>query len=88
VAWALGRNPALNSHLGDDELLVWPVVNVGIAVALDDGLIVPVVKDMATKGIGRLSDEIHDLGRRAKAGKLRPEELADATFTKIGRAHV
>ena len=81
VAWALGRNPALNSHLGDDELLLWPMVNVGIAVALDDGLIVPVVKDVETKGIGRLSDEIRDLGRRAKAGKLRPEELADATFT-------
>lgn len=81
VAWALGRNPALNSHLGDDELLLWPMVNVGIAVALDDGLIVPVVKEVETKGIGRLSDEIRDLGRRAKAGKLRPEELSDATFT-------
>ncbi len=81
VAWALGRNPTLNSHLGEDELLIWPAANIGIAVALDDGLLVPVVKNAGTKGIGRLSAEIADLGQRAKQGKLRPEELADGTFT-------
>jgi pyruvate dehydrogenase E2 component (dihydrolipoamide acetyltransferase) len=81
VAWALERNPALNSHLGQDELLLWPAAHIGIAVALDDGLIVPVVKDVGAKGVGRLSNEIRDLSQRAKTGKLRPEELADATFT-------
>lgn len=81
VAWTLDRHPTLNSHLGDDEVILWPVANIGIAVALDDGLIVPVVKDVGTKGIGRLSDEIRDLGQRARSGKLKPDELADGTFT-------
>lgn len=81
VAWALGRHPTLNSHLGADEVILWPVANIGIAVALDDGLIVPVVKDAGAKGIGQLSDEIRDMSRRAKQGKLKPEELAEGTFT-------
>ncbi|MCA9866065.1 MAG: 2-oxo acid dehydrogenase subunit E2 [Anaerolineales bacterium] len=81
VAWALGRTPSLNSHLGEDELLLWPSANIGIVVALDDGLLVPVVKDAGTKGMGGLSTEIADLSRRAKQGKLRPEELVDGTFT-------
>jgi pyruvate dehydrogenase E2 component (dihydrolipoamide acetyltransferase) len=81
VAWSLARHPSLNSHLGEDEIILWPVANIGIAVALDDGLIVPVVKDAGAKNIGRLSDEIRDLSKRAKQGKLKPEELAEGTFT-------
>ncbi len=81
VAWALARNPTLNSHIGEDELLVWPAANIGIAVALDDGLLVPVVQDAGAKGIRRLAAEIADLSRRARQGKLRPEELAGGTFT-------
>lgn len=81
VAWGLSRHPTINSHIGDDEILVWPTANLGIAVALDDGLIVPVVKDAGAKGIGQLSDEIRDLSRRARQGKLRPDDLADGTFS-------
>jgi pyruvate dehydrogenase E2 component (dihydrolipoamide acetyltransferase) len=81
VAWTLARHPTLNSHMGEDELILWPVAHIGIPVALDDGLIVPVVKDAGSKGIGRLSDEIRDLVRRARQGKLRPDELVGGTFT-------
>jgi pyruvate dehydrogenase E2 component (dihydrolipoamide acetyltransferase) len=81
VAWSLRRHPTLNSHLSEDEIIIWPVANIGIAVALDDGLLVPVVKDAGGKGIGQLSKEIHDLSRRARQGKLKPEELADGTFS-------
>lgn len=81
VAWCLGRHPTINSHIGNDEMIIWPVANIGIAVALEDGLLVPVVKDAGAKGIGQLSDEIRDLSRRARQGKLRPDELADGTFS-------
>jgi pyruvate dehydrogenase E2 component (dihydrolipoamide acetyltransferase) len=81
VAWTLARHPRLNSHLGQEELILWPVANIGIAVALDDGLIVPVVKDAGRKGIARLSNDIRELVRRSRQGQLRPEELADGTFT-------
>jgi pyruvate dehydrogenase E2 component (dihydrolipoamide acetyltransferase) len=81
TAWALGRNPLLNSTLGDDTINLWPEANIGIAVALDDGLLVPVIRSVGSKGIAQLSAEIRDLSRRARAGKLRPEELRGGTFT-------
>lgn len=81
VAWALERHPLLNSRLGDDEIILQPAINLGIAVALDDGLIVPVVAAASHKSISRLAAAIADLSRRAREGKLRPEELSDSTFT-------
>jgi pyruvate dehydrogenase E2 component (dihydrolipoamide acetyltransferase) len=81
AAWALVRNPLLNSTLGDDAVNLWPEANIGMAVALDDGLLVPVIHSVGSKGIAQLSAEIRDLSRRARAGKLRPEELSGGTFT-------
>jgi pyruvate dehydrogenase E2 component (dihydrolipoamide acetyltransferase) len=72
VAWTLAHHPTLNSHMGEDELILWPVAHIGIAVALDDGLIVPVVKDAGSKGLARLSDEITDLVRRAGRANCSP----------------
>ena len=81
VAWALKQNPMLNAHLGDDEIWVHDDVHIGIAVALDDGLIVPVVRDVTSKGVGQLNREIREVAGRARSGKLRPDDLGGATFT-------
>ena len=85
VAWALQRNPLLNAWLLNapqgQEIHVLASVNLGIAVALEAGLIVPVVPDAASKGILQLSAEINDLAERARSAKLRPDEVAEGTFT-------
>ena len=81
VAWTLKQNPMLNAHLGDDEIWLHDDVHIGIAVALDDGLIVPVVRDVTSKGVGQLNREIREVAGRARSGKLRPDDLGGATFT-------
>lgn len=81
VAWALRQHPMVNSYLLRDEILVMPEVNVGMAVALDDGLIVPVIRNADRKGLVQIGQEVVDLSRRARSGELRPEEVSDGTFT-------
>ena len=81
VAWALLRHPLLNSHIGDGEWLEFSDTNIGIAVALPDGLIVPVVRQANCKGIEALSAEIRDVAKRARENKLRPADLQGGTFT-------
>lgn len=81
VAWALRRHPLLNSHIGDSEWRQFSDANIGIAVALPEGLIVPVVHQANRKGIEALSAEIRDVARRARENKLRPADLQDGTFT-------
>ncbi|MEZ4589626.1 MAG: dihydrolipoamide acetyltransferase family protein [Chloroflexota bacterium] len=81
VAWALLRHPLLNSHIGDGEWLQFHEVNLGIAVALPEGLIVPVVQQANRKGIEALSAEIRDVAKRARENKLRPADMQNGTFT-------
>ncbi len=81
IAWALRRHPMLNSHLGQDEILVMRDVNIGMAVALDNGLIVPVIRHADRLGIYEIAAEAKRLSLAARAGKLRPDDLANATFT-------
>jgi len=80
-AWALGRHPWLNSWLIGDEIQVCGDVNLGVAVALDEGLIVPVVPAAQTKGLTQLAAEIADLAERARTNRLRPDDVAGGTFT-------
>ncbi len=80
-AWALKRHELLNSRLDGDSILVLDDVNIGVAVALDEGLIVPVVRGADRKGIGEIAADIADLTERARAGRLRPEDVQDGTFT-------
>ncbi len=80
-AWALKRHELLNSRLDGDSILVLDDVNIGVAVALDEGLIVPVVRDVARKGLGEIAADMADLTERARAGRLRPEDVQDGTFT-------
>ena len=58
-----------------------PAHNIGVAVALEKGLIVPVVKNADQKSLYQTGLEVSDLSRRARSGQLHPEEVADGTFT-------
>lgn len=81
VAQTLTRHPWLNSALLDEEIRLYHDVHIGVAVALEDGLIVPVVHDAAEKGVAQIAVEIKDLAARAREGKLRLAEVRDATFS-------
>jgi len=81
TAWALRRHPLLNSRLEGENILVLPGIHLGIAVALEDGLIVPVVRDVDHKGVLQLAAEIADLSERARSNRLLPDDVAEGTFT-------
>jgi len=80
-AAALRQHPVLNSYFREDRILVMPELNVGVAVALEQGLIVPVVRQADEKGLLQIGQEVSDLSRRARDGVLRPEDVMDGTFT-------
>jgi pyruvate dehydrogenase E2 component (dihydrolipoamide acetyltransferase) len=81
VAMVLADHPALNSSLIDKNIQVHKDINVGIAVALDDGLIVPVVKNANLKGISEIAIESNDLITRARNQKLTGPDVKGGTFT-------
>ena len=82
VVDALVEFPHLNASLDGNELVVHQYVDLGIAVDLDyQGLLVPVVRDAESKRLRALAREISDLGARAKARKLSPDEIQGGTFT-------
>ena len=78
---ALGRHPQVNASWNGDTLIRHSSADVGLAVALPDGLITPVVRNCGRKGIVAIDAELADLVDRARAGKLAPEEYTGATFT-------
>jgi pyruvate/2-oxoglutarate dehydrogenase complex dihydrolipoamide acyltransferase (E2) component len=77
----LRKFPILNSSVEGDEILLKKSIHVGVAVAVDDGLLVPVIRDADKKELRALAGAIADLAKRARAKKLRPEEVQDGTFT-------
>ncbi len=79
---ALAEFPHLNASVGDGELVVHKYIDLGIAVDLAyQGLLVPVVRDADAKRLRAIAREISDLGTRAKARKLSPDEIQGGTFT-------
>jgi pyruvate/2-oxoglutarate dehydrogenase complex dihydrolipoamide acyltransferase (E2) component len=78
---ALKRHPEFNAHWTDDGLLAKRRINVGVAVAVDDGLIVPVIRDVDQLSIAGLNRAIADVAGRARAGKLRLDDFGGGTFT-------
>jgi len=80
-AEALKRNPTLNAHWTEQGLLAKRRINVGVAVALDDGLIVPVVRDVDGLSISGLNKAIADVSARARGGKLKIDDFGGGTFT-------
>jgi pyruvate dehydrogenase E2 component (dihydrolipoamide acetyltransferase) len=82
VSIALGRYPKLNSTFGGDRITLQRRINIGIAVDMNfEGLMVPVIKDVPNKSLPQLAREINDLAARARAGKLKPDELTEGTYT-------
>jgi pyruvate dehydrogenase E2 component (dihydrolipoamide acetyltransferase) len=81
AALALRKVPRANASYSDDGILLWSEVNIAVAVALDDGLITPIIKNADTKRLPEISAEIKDLGTRARAGKLKLGEFQGGTFS-------
>ncbi len=77
----LKRFPVMNSTLVGDEILLHSAVNMGIAVALPDGLIVPVLRDADKKGLREIAKEARELARKARGGDLSVDEVTGGTFT-------
>ncbi|TAK36550.1 MAG: 2-oxo acid dehydrogenase subunit E2, partial [Chloroflexota bacterium] len=81
TAMALTKFPTLNATFAGDQLHIFRHINIGIIVAVEEGLIIPVIDECDKKSIKQLAVESKDLIARAKEGKLRADEYADATFT-------
>ncbi len=81
VTETLRKHPTLNSQFADDKIILKQAMNIGIAVAVDNGLIVPVIANADQLSISGVNGRIRDIGSRAQAGKLRLDELQGGTFT-------
>ena len=81
VVAALKRHPVLNAAVRGSEVIHRKQYNLGIAVAVDWGLIVPVIKRADEMNLTGLTRQLNDLAARARTKKLKPEEVQDATFT-------
>ena len=80
-AMALMKVPAANASYTDDAILRHHHADIGVAVAIDGGLITPIVWKAETKGLKQISDEVRDLAGRARDKKLKPEEYQGGTFS-------
>jgi pyruvate dehydrogenase E2 component (dihydrolipoamide acetyltransferase) len=81
VALALRRHPRLNATLVQQAVRLHDQVNVGVAVNLDEGLIVPVICNADQKDLGQIAQESHELAEKARAGRLQLADVSDGTFT-------
>jgi len=81
AAETLKKVPLLNSVLSGEKLLKFDQINMAVAVALEDGLVVPVITDVGNKGLPEIADAVKDLSERARSGSIRPDELVGGTFT-------
>lgn len=80
-ATALRSIPMINSSIDGNNIIIHDDVNIGVAVALEDGLIVPVVRDADRKGLDAICKDTKELISKARANKLSGDELSGATFT-------
>ncbi|HLX36423.1 MAG TPA: dihydrolipoamide acetyltransferase family protein [Candidatus Binataceae bacterium] len=78
---ALLKHPRMNARLDGDQIVTSSDANIGIAVSLDDGLIVPVIRDVTHKSLREIAALSKDAGEKARAGKLKLEDITGGTFT-------
>src|SRR5713226_2202816 len=81
VARALLRHPRMNSRLSEDAIVMLPEVNIGMAVALDEGLIVPVIRAADRRSLREIGAATKELGEKARTGGLKLEDVSGGTFT-------
>lgn len=81
VAWALPRHPYLNASLKNGQMYLWKDIHVGVATAVPDGLIVPVIRNADRQPVREIVAALQDLTARAKAGRLGLADVQHGTFT-------
>ncbi|WP_185861207.1 dihydrolipoamide acetyltransferase family protein [Blattabacterium cuenoti] len=81
VAQSLIKHPDMNVSWDDEKIIIHPNIHIGVAVAIKDGLIVPVIKNADKKSLLQISKEIKDKALRSKSKKIQPEEIENSTFT-------
>jgi pyruvate dehydrogenase E2 component (dihydrolipoamide acetyltransferase) len=81
AAAALMQHPQVNASFQDKVVRYYEHADIGVAVAIEDGLITPIVRAADQKSLGEITDEVRDLAERARNRKLRPEEFTGATFS-------
>jgi len=81
VALALAKHRACNAWFQDDHIRYWNDVHLGMAVAVEDGLITPVIRNADLKSLTQIGAEARELAQRARARRLKPEEYTGATFS-------
>ena len=80
-ALAIKEFPQFNEFITDGKVFTSPTINIGMAVAIDNGLVVPVIKDAYGKSLLALRQEIAELGGKAREGRLTPDHMSGGTFT-------
>ena len=78
---AMKEHPVANSHLVNDEILRYDEINLGFALAVPDGLLVPVIRDAGAKSPLELARQVRELARQAKSGGLGPRDMMGSTFS-------
>jgi pyruvate dehydrogenase E2 component (dihydrolipoamide acetyltransferase) len=84
------KHPRLNSSWSEEGIRLHDHVNMAVAIAVNDGVVAAVIPNAHTAGLAEIAQQRRDLAERARAGKLRPADIADATFTisNLGMYHV
>jgi pyruvate dehydrogenase E2 component (dihydrolipoamide acetyltransferase) len=80
-AFALRNHPKVNSSFAGDKIIQHGAINVGVAVAIDDGLITPVIRNTDMKSLFEIASESKELAAKARDKKLKPDEFSGGTFT-------
>lgn len=81
TASGLQKHPRLNATLNDEKIELLKDINIGVAVALEDGLVVPVIRNVDNIGLATISEKIRAAAEKARNNQLTPGELKDGTFT-------